>query len=124
MTARIITLPPTATLEDITAVRHNTGQSVVITVESGSLASVEIPAPTVADLLAMATVSVFRPADSGASLYVLQGADYTELMSAGPSWSVSKPANVFRIDDLWHYVDKYRAAAVPTAAAAPKPAPT
>lgn len=42
--------------------------------------------------------------------YVVKDADYTELMSAGPSWSPNKPAGVFRVDDLWHYVDKYRAA--------------
>jgi hypothetical protein len=34
--------------------------------------------------------------------------DYTELMSANPSWAPHKPAGVFRQDDLWHFVDLIR----------------
>jgi hypothetical protein len=34
--------------------------------------------------------------------------DYTELMSANPSWAPNKPAGVFRQEDLWHFVDLIR----------------
>lgn len=35
--------------------------------------------------------------------------DYTDLMSASPSWAPSKPAGTFRDDDLWIFVDIIRA---------------
>jgi hypothetical protein len=34
--------------------------------------------------------------------------DYTELMSANPLWAPTKPAGVFRKEDLWHFVDLIR----------------
>jgi len=36
------------------------------------------------------------------------GDDYQDLMSAHPAWAPSKPADTFRMDDLWHFVDKSR----------------
>lgn len=35
--------------------------------------------------------------------------DYQELMSANPNWAPTKPAGVFRKEDLWHFVDTIRA---------------
>jgi hypothetical protein len=34
--------------------------------------------------------------------------DYTDLMSANPTWAPGKPADTFRFDDLWHFIDMIR----------------
>jgi len=31
--------------------------------------------------------------------------EYTELMSANPTWAPGKPAGTFRQDDLWRFID-------------------
>ena len=33
------------------------------------------------------------------------GTQYDDLMSANPSWSVNKPAGVFRPEDIFAYID-------------------
>lgn len=40
--------------------------------------------------------------------YQIQGDDFAELMSAGPSWAPNKPANTYRNEDLWVFVDRFR----------------
>jgi hypothetical protein len=35
--------------------------------------------------------------------------DYDELLSEHPAWAPTKPAGVFRKEDLWHFVDLIRA---------------
>ncbi len=44
------------------------------------------------------------------SQYEINGADFTELMSAGPAWALNKPAGTYRNDDLWIFIDRQRAA--------------
>lgn len=38
----------------------------------------------------------------------IDGDDFTELMSAGPSWAPTKPANTYRNEDLWVFIDRKR----------------
>jgi hypothetical protein len=43
--------------------------------------------------------------------YVIEGADYDELVGPAPTWAPDKPAGTYRNDDLWHYIDLQRQAA-------------
>ena len=43
------------------------------------------------------------------SVYEIKDEDFAELMSASPSWAANKPANTYRNEDLWIFVDRIRA---------------
>lgn len=42
--------------------------------------------------------------------YEITGDDFTELMSASPTWAPGKPANTYRNEDLWIFIDRNRSA--------------
>ncbi len=107
---REIKIPAATMLEDIVSVSVIQGVSVNVSVSTGRMVTQQYLAPSPGKSgLVPATRDVFE-ATGDLTGYSVSGDDYAELMSAGPSWSPSKPAGVFRIDDLWHYIDKYRVA--------------
>jgi hypothetical protein len=40
--------------------------------------------------------------------YTIENEDLTELLSANPSWSPSKPGGTYNNEDLWYFIDKLR----------------
>ena len=46
--------------------------------------------------------------DQNYDVIMIMNDDYTDLMSANPSWASNKPAGTFRKEDLWHFVDLIR----------------
>ena len=96
--SREMFIPAKTMTEEITAIQHILGQSVMVSTQLGEMVT-ENGTP------------FFKGVTATGNFFV-QDADYAELMSASPSWAPTKPAGVFRMDDLWHYVDKYRVAQV------------
>lgn len=41
--------------------------------------------------------------------YEIAGDDFDELVSENPSWAPGKPAGTYRNEDLWVFIDRYRA---------------
>ena len=93
--SRTIDVPAQTLTEEITTISIIPGARLDLVVNVGSMQS-----------------GVFS-VERFAGAYTIAGDDYAELMSAGPFWSPNKPAGVYRTEDLWHYVDKYRATAAP-----------
>jgi len=42
------------------------------------------------------------------SLYMIDGANYTELNGPPTSWAPDKPRGTYRNQDLWHFIDILR----------------
>ena len=42
------------------------------------------------------------------STYEIKDADLAELMSESPSWAPGKPADTYRNEDLWVFIDRIR----------------
>lgn len=110
-------IPSVIVTEDISNVIHVQGLSVVVVLSAGTMVTEHITLPIDPDnppAIALAPPTVertfFRAISGKDAVYKIEHGDYDELMSASPSWSPGKPAGVFRYDDLWYYVDKYRAA--------------
>ena len=40
--------------------------------------------------------------------YDIKEDNFTDLMSANPSWAPNKPAGTYRNEDLWHFIDIIR----------------
>lgn len=89
--SREIVIPSKTLQEEITQIIHYPGEKIEITVQAGRYINNKFKAEMFVQTLCVSDT------------------DYAELLSANPSWSPNKPAGVFRIDDLWHYIDKYRA---------------
>ena len=55
-------------------------------------------------------ITVGSPVSTPAPIqvYDIKEADYTELMSANPTWAPGKPANTFKLNDLWYFIDLIR----------------
>ena len=41
--------------------------------------------------------------------YIIDGDDYTELLSPNPSWDTAKPGGTYFNEDLWHFIDQQNA---------------
>ena len=101
---RTTTIPQTIVNEEIQSFKHQVGAYVNVIVGFGSEVNGEFifTVPQQFDNILIVDVEasplVGREAIS----------DYTDLMSANPSWSPNKPANTFRKEDLWHFVDLIR----------------
>ena len=106
---REIKIPAATMLEDIVSVSVTQGVSVNVSVATGHIVTRQFLGPSKEYGGPIAATREVFEATGNLTGYSVSGDDYVELMSAGPSWSPSKPAGVFRIDDLWHYIDKYRA---------------
>lgn len=105
-------VPATTVSEDILHVTHISGLRVIVDVHQGNMTATRMQVPPDPDTplhVKVGDVTFFQPTGPSTK-YRIEFADYDELMSANPSWSKGKPAGVFRTEDLWHYVDKYRAA--------------
>lgn len=76
--------------EDIRYYEHSIGGNVKVLVQKYTVENNEI-----------------IPLDSS-NMYMIHGIDYEELMKANPVWAPTKPAGVFRKEDLWHIVDLIR----------------
>ena len=94
MTIQTITLPARTITVQIASFNHQKGQSVLVILSKGSVGEAGnfIPAP----------MTGFDPAMT----QVIDGDNYTDLMSDRPSWAPNKPAGTFREDDLWQFIGK------------------
>jgi hypothetical protein len=45
------------------------------------------------------------------SVYAIEGDDYDELVGPPQAWNPNKPEGTYHNEDLWHFIDKQRAAA-------------
>jgi len=91
--ARNKTIPAKQVREEIQSYQYSRGQSVMIVVGVGEddadgVFQFDVPQQ-------FSTVSV-------------TGTDFEDLMSESPSWARGKPANTFRLEDLWVAVDAKR----------------
>ncbi len=109
MTDRTVTIPAQTLQEQITIVHHTPGLSVYVEVAAGTMQNMPVADSPNSMTPNYTLKSVFMPAQQAVQRYRVEGADYEELMSASPAWAPNKPVGVFRHDDLWHYIDKYRA---------------
>ena len=41
--------------------------------------------------------------------YIIDGANYVELLSPNPSWNPAKPGGTYFNEDLWHFIDQQNA---------------
>ena len=106
---RTQTIPEQTVVEDIISFEHRVGSWVRVLVGKGSVQDgIFVP-------FANQTYETITIVDS---LGVLQSMtdiviaedhlDYQELIGANPAWAPQKPANTFRKEDLWHFVDLIR----------------
>jgi hypothetical protein len=107
---RTQTIPQQTVVEDIVNIDHNLGNFVRLMVGSGIITNGKF------ELIPSQNLETIVIADIPAGIVNEDGSrtnitDYTELMSAYPTWSPQKPAGVFRKDDLWHFVDLIRSRA-------------
>ena len=106
---RTQTIPEQVVAEDIIFFEHQVGAWVRVLVGKGSnVSGVFVP-------FASQTYETIMIADNPGVVQSMTGLviredrlDYTELMSANPSWAQNKPAGTFRKEDLWHFVDLIR----------------
>ena len=111
---RQITVPavPAQTLqEEIVGVQHTLGKQVIAHVAIGVMVDTPMAIPGDTPMTPKYKMkSIFTMAKNEVQGYTIEGEDYDELMSAGPSWAPGKKAGKFQPDDLWLYIDKQRAA--------------
>lgn len=108
---RQTTIPQQTVSEDIISFEHNIEKSFVrVLVGKGTVIDgtfTPLPSQTYEHILICNFVKQVKlPTEK---ILIEEILDYTELMSANPSWAPTKPANVFRKDDLWHIIDIIRA---------------
>jgi hypothetical protein len=104
---RTQTIPQQTVVEDIVNIDHNLGNFVRLMVGNGIETNGKF------ELLPSQTLETIIIADIPGGIINEDGSrsditDYTELMSANPTWAPQKPGGVFRKDDLWHFVDLIR----------------
>ena len=90
--------------EDIKSFEHEIGRWVRVLV--GRVVNGDFP-PQQFDTIMIEDVPERRNSITG-ELITAAITDYTDLMSANPEWAVGKPANSFRQDDLWRFIDLVR----------------
>lgn len=90
-------IPEKIFVEEIISDHHRIGDSVEFHVAKGFVNDKGVfePHPN-------QNYEIFRVSNS------LGYADYDLLMSANPDFAPKKPANLYRIEDLWHFVDLIR----------------
>jgi hypothetical protein len=106
---RTQTIPEQTVTEDIISFEHNINSFVRLLVGKGQVVDgVFQPFPS-------QTYEPYVICDTPGQTNSMTGEvikadqlDYTELMSANPSWAPNKPVGVFRQEDLWHFVDLIR----------------
>lgn len=106
---RTSTIPQQTVTEDIQLFEHKAGQWVRVVVGVGEIKNgvFEFTVPQ----QFMAYTIQDNPAvvnDMTGDITFPGTMDYTELMSANPSWAPNKPAGTFRQEDLWHFIDLIR----------------
>ena len=104
---RTQTIPQQTVVEDIVNIDHNLGNFVRLMVGKG----VEIDGKF--DLLPNQNLETIVIVNIPGGITNEDGTktdivDYQELLSANPTWAPTKPAGVFRKEDLWHFVDTIR----------------
>ena len=107
---RAVTIPSQEVFEDIASVHHVPGAKVDVVLHRGTMQTIKVPSDPTQIVSPMVDQTLFIPIQGTSISFSVEGPDYAELMSGSPDWSPGKPAGKFRFDDLWHYVDKYRAA--------------
>jgi hypothetical protein len=104
---RTQTIPQQTVVEDIVNIDHNLGGFVRLMIGNGTVTDGKF------ELLPSQNLETVVIADIPGGIVNEDGTrtditDYTELMSANPLWAPTKPAGVFRKEDLWHFVDLIR----------------
>lgn len=106
---RTVTIPQQNIIEDIVSIENNYNGFVRVIVGNGTIVNDKF------ELLPNQNLSVFMITDDpgiidGENIIKPAKLYYTDLMSANPTWAPNKPANTFRKEDLWHFVDLLRQA--------------
>jgi len=104
---RTQTIPQQTVVEDIVNIDHNLGGFVRLMIGKGLVTDEKF------QLLPSQNLETVVIADIPGGIINEDGSrtditDYAELMGAYPTWAPTKPAGVFRKDDLWHFVDLIR----------------
>ena len=104
---RTQTIPQQTVVEDIVNIDHNLGNFVRLMVGNGIETNGKF------ELLPSQTLETIVIANTPNGIINEDGTktdidDYQELLSANPTWAPTKPAGVFRKEDLWHFVDLIR----------------
>ncbi len=97
--ARELSIPQRTAVQEILGVEHNVGISVRVVVASGSMKMMP------AGIGKPDALKFVQDQSSPGRAIEIAGADYLALMAGNPDWSPDKPADTFRNDDLWHFVD-------------------
>jgi hypothetical protein len=87
--ARNIIVPATAATEDIVSLTEYPGKMVRFHVG-----------------LVAGDGTILNP--NSVEMFELTGDNFAALMSGNPAWAPRKPANTYRNEDLWYFVDKLR----------------
>ncbi len=108
---REIAVPQQTMLEDIISFEHNQVNSFVkVLVGKGQTVNGKFEPFPSQSYEAITIINVPGLTNSMTGEVVKQEhMDYDELLSEHPAWAPTKPAGVFRKEDLWHFVDLIRA---------------
>jgi hypothetical protein len=102
-------VPQQTVVEEIVSFEHNIGGFVRVLIGKGTVVDNKFQLSPDQTLETVVITDIPGITNSMTGQTMQPGyPEYTELLSANPSWAPTKPQGVFRKEDLWHFVDLIR----------------